>query len=143
VLSIDANVALVELRGIAHRAANHQPVLRQIGQWQASKVMLGIMSEKDDPEGRPWAEWMPSTREQREKKGTANLGLLWDRGTLLGSITVQTGLHQVDIGTRMEEGAYLQHGTNRMEARPWLGWSDGDMNEAEQMFCNFLIGVPT
>jgi hypothetical protein len=141
-LTLDANVAIVALRGIAMRAANDRPILQQIGEAQAAKVMLGIMSDKDDPEGQAWAEWRPSTEKSRQGKGNSALGLLWDQGTLLGSIRVQTGIHQVEIGTRMKEGLFLQEGTARMEARPWLGWSDSDAESAEAMYSAYILGSP-
>ena len=140
-LTIDATEAIAVLNGMAMRMAHPQPVLAQIGEFTASKVMLGIMSEKDDPEGRAWAAWMPSTREQRTKKGNVGLGLLWDEGTLLGSIRVQTSAHEVVIGTTVKEGAYLQEGTSKMAARPFLGWSEAEALMAEQFIARYIEGI--
>jgi hypothetical protein len=141
VISVDANAAVAYLNAIAARMAKPQPVLAQIGEIQASKVILGLMSDKDDPEGHAWAEWMPSTRAEREKKGNVGLGLLWDKGTLLGSIRVQTEAREVEIGTRLEEGKFLQEGTKKMEARQFLGWSAADGTRAEELVAAYIMGV--
>ncbi len=140
-ITVDNTQAVATLNAMAARMANTKPVLAQIGEFMASKVMLGIMSEKDDPDGAQWAEWMPSTREQRTKKGNVGLGLLWDDGTLLGSIRVQAGAREVVIGTNVKHGAYLQEGTTKMAARPFLGWSEADKEMTEQFVARYIEGM--
>jgi phage gpG-like protein len=100
------------------------------------------MDEKDDPEGRAWSEWQPSTREQRTRKGTAATGLLWDDGTLLHSIKVQAGLRQVTVGTDVPYAKHLQDGTRKMAARPFLGWSDETIEYAEHLIALHVQGAP-
>jgi hypothetical protein len=139
-ISTNIDEVLSVLNGMATRMANPRPALQQLGDLTASKVMLGIMSEKEDPEGHMWAAWMPSTRHQREKKGNAGLGLLWDRGDLLASIRVQTSAQQVDIGTNLKEGKYLQEGTSKMAAREFLGWSVAEGAMAEQFVARYIEG---
>ena len=140
-ITIDATEAIVVLNGMAARIANPQPALAQIGEFMASKVMLGIMSEKDDSEGHKWAAWMPSTREQREKKGNVGLGLLWDDGELLGSIRVQTSRNEVVIGTAVPFAPFLQEGTPKMQARPFLGWSLAEQSMSEEFVARYIGGL--
>ena len=140
-ITIDATEAIAVLNGMAARMANTKPVLAQIGELMASKVMLGIMEGKDDPEGRPWAEWKPRTLRERTIKGNVPLGLLRDQGTLLGSIRVQASKNEVDIGTPMIEGKWLQIGTDIMAARPFLGWSEADKGMTEQFVANYIEGL--
>jgi phage gpG-like protein len=142
-ITIDATEAIAVLNGMAARMANMQPALAQIGEFAASKVMLGLMSEKDDPDGHQWAAWMPSTREQREKKGNVGLGLLWDRGDLLGSIKVQTSRNEVVIGTTMPFAPYLQDGTPKMAARPFMGWSLAEQSMSEEFIARYIGGLAT
>jgi phage virion morphogenesis protein len=140
-ITVDANQAIAVLNGMAARMANPRPVLAQVGEFMASKVMLGLMDEKDDPDGRAWAAWMPSTREERTKKGNVGLGLLWDEGTLLGSIRVQTSAKEVVIGTTMKYGKFLQEGTSKMAARPFIGWSDAEAGMTERFIARYIEGL--
>lgn len=140
-ITIDAAGAIAVLNGMALRMADTKPVLALIGEFAASKVMLEIMSEKDDPEGHPWAAWMPSTREQRTKKGNVGLGLLWDEGTLLGSIRVQASAKEVVIGTNVKHAQYLQDGTPKMAARPIFGWSLAEQAMTEQFVARYIEGL--
>ena len=119
---ITTNVAEVVglLNGMAARVKNMAPVMARIGEHQASKVLLEIMQEKHDPEGNAWAPWMPSTRASRTKKGNVGLGLLWDRGDLLASVKVHSALDRVAIGSDSPHAGYLQDGTPKMAARPFL-----------------------
>jgi phage gpG-like protein len=142
-ITIDATEAIAVLNGMAARMANMQPALAQIGEFMASKVMLGIMSEKDDPEGHAWAAWMPATLEQRQKKGNVGLGLLWDDGELLGSIRVQTTRDSVTIGTPVKFAPYLQEGTPKMAARPFFGWSLAEQSMSEEFIARHIVGLST
>jgi hypothetical protein len=65
---------------------------------------------------------------------------LWDRGDLLASIRVQTSAQQVDIGTNLKEGEYLQEGTSKMAAREFLGWSVAEGAMAEQFVARYIEG---
>lgn len=129
------------LNAMLARVHNMAPVMARIGEHQASKVLLEIMQEKTDPNDHRWAAWKPSTRASREKKGNAALGLLWDRGDLLASIKMKAGASEVAIGTDNPHAGYLQHGTSKMEARPFLGWSDEDMAYAERLVALHIEGL--
>jgi phage gpG-like protein len=43
-----------------------------------------------------------------------------DTGRLVGSIQVNTDAKGVTVGTTLEYGRQLEHGTSQMAARPWL-----------------------
>jgi phage gpG-like protein len=141
-VTITSNVAEVVavLNGYTARMRDMRGVMDRIGTYAGNKALLSIMDEKDDPEGRPWTEWRDSTRESREKKGNARFGLLWDDGTLLASINVQAGLQQVTVGTDTPYARFLQDGTSKMAARPILGWSDEDVEYAEQLIALHVTG---
>jgi phage gpG-like protein len=140
VITTNAAEVIAALNGVIYRAEHPRPVLDRIGEHAASRVMLSIMSDKDDPEGRAWPEWQPSTRSQREAKGNAGLGLLWDRGDLLASIGVNVKRNEVQIGTNAAHAGYLQSGTRRMAARPFLGWSKQDMQIADRWVGQYIMG---
>jgi phage gpG-like protein len=139
-ITTNAAEVIALLNGVIFRAEHPKPVLERVGEHAASRVMLSIMSEKDDPDDRAWAEWQPSTRAQREAKGNAGLGLLWDRGDLLASIGVNVKRDEVQIGTNAPHAGYLQSGTSRMQARPFLGWSRQDMEVADRWVGHYIMG---
>jgi phage gpG-like protein len=140
-ITTNASEVIAALNGVLSRIRDPKPVLERIGEHQASRVMSSIMAEKDDPSGRPWADWMPSTRTQRERKGNAGLGLLWDRGDLLASIDVNVKRNEVQIGTNAKHAGYLQSGTRRMAAREIFGWGKQDADVAERWLANYIGGV--
>ena len=140
---ITTNVAEVVavLNGYTARMRDMRGTMDRIGTYAGNKVLLALMDEKDDPEGRAWSEWTQTTREQRTRKGTAATGLLWDDGTLLHSIKVQAGLRQVTVSTSVPYAHFLQDGTSKMAARPFLGWSDEDVEYAEHLIALHVQGV--
>jgi phage gpG-like protein len=142
-MTITSNVAEVVavLNGYTARMRDMRGTMDRIGTYAGNKALLAIMDEKDDPEGRAWSEWTATTRESREKKGNANLGLLWDGGTLLASIRVQAGLRNVTVSSDRPYARFLQDGTSKMAARPFLGWSDEDIEYAEQLIALHVQGV--
>lgn len=140
---IESNIAevLLVLNGMSARMADMRPVMQRIGEYQGSKILLELMEQKEDPEGHAWAAWMPSTRSEREAKGNASLGLLWDRGDLLHSIKVQPGLQSVVIGSNSKYAGFLQDGTKKMVARPFLGWSDEDIEYTGHLVAQYIEGL--
>lgn len=143
VMTIDMDAAVIELNLIVARLANPQPMLQAIGDWQAEKVRERIRTGKVDPWNSEWAPWRPRTQAAREKKGNTAQGLLWDSGKLLGSITVESGINQVVIGTPLDYAAYLQDGTGKMAERAFMGWNDEDFAVAELFGVAYLEGIPT
>jgi len=120
------------------RLAYPQPILNLIGQAAARRAEFEIRSGKHDPDGVAWAPWADGTSRSRQKKGNAEQGLLWDTGTLLGSMRVQVGATDVLIGTEVEYGHWLQDGTQRMPARRFLGWGAEGEKEAEKAMIDYL-----
>lgn len=104
---------------------NPRPLMQEIGDIIAEDIRNMISTRKVGPDDRPWAPWAPSTAKARERKGNAALGLLVDSGTLLRSITSQVigSHHTVQIGTNVHYAQYLNEGTPKMPARPFLGIS--------------------
>lgn len=139
-ISIDAAQALAELRTIQARLQFPSTVLAVIGARSADRIRLRIEHLKTDPDDDPWIEWAPSTRDSRAHKGNLAQGLLWDEGTLLHSIRVQSDASGVSIGTDLNYAGYLQDGTNRMPARPFIGWDESDVSDAEMTMLHYLEG---
>lgn len=142
-MTITTNIpeVVAVLNGYTARMRDMRPVMDRIGTYAGNKALLAIMDEKDDPEGQPWSEWQPSTRAQREAKGNAKYGLLWDSGGLLASIRVQAGLRQVTVSSDKPYAKFLHDGTSKMAARAFLGWSDEDIEYAEQLIALHVQGA--
>jgi len=100
-----------------------QEYLKKIGQVVKEDIQDRIRSTKADPQGIPWSPWKQSTLMQRIKQGTVDRGLLYNSGKLLNSFEVITDKKSFTIGTNAPYSKYLQNGTNRMVARPFMGVS--------------------
>ena len=140
---IDYALAMDELDGMLARLADPAPLLEHIGLYEVAEARERIQRSKDDPLGYAWAPWMPSTAAQRARKGNADQGLLWDTGALLDSITASVAGNTVTIGSAVDYAGYLQDGTDRMAARPFLGWSADALAFYEHLTSEYLAGALT
>lgn len=134
----DFSQAKAYLARLQARLANPQPVLAMIGRAAMLRAQREIETGKHDPEGHPWAPWSDDTANARRRRGNAARGILYDEGTLLHSMSVQVGAASVVIGTEVPYAEYLQDGTRRMPARPFLGWGEGAEQEAEHTMIEYL-----
>lgn len=128
------------LNGMLARMTNMAPVMAEIGANQVHAIQERIIEEKRDPDGLAWAPWRPFTRNERETKGNAAQGLLWDTGTLLHSIIAQPGANGVVIGTSVPYAHDLQEGVG-MAKRPFIGWSSEGKQVAEHFAVRYIEGL--
>lgn len=139
-MTFNDNGALVQLGGLLARMTNMQPVMTEIGAREVYSIQERIIETKEDPDGHAWAAWRPFTRSQREAKGNADKGLLWDSGTLLRSIAATPSHAGVIIGTSIPYANDLQFGVG-MAPRPFIGWSEEGKSVAEHSVVRYLEGV--
>lgn len=137
-ITIDISEAMAGLAVIAARAEDSQPLMEAIGKQQSGEVQQRIQRDKTTPWGASWAPWRPSTQRARERKGNAAQGLLWDKGTLLQSVRFDADTHEIVIGADVPYAGYLQDGTDRMEARAFLGWNEDEFPIIEALAVMFL-----
>ena len=118
----DVQAAIGDIRT---RVENPRALMQEIGDVIAEDIKNMITKRKMGPDDKPWAPWAPSTAKARKRKGNAGQGLLWDTGRLLRSIKAQViGSHNtVQIGTDVKYAGWLNNGTEKMPARPFLGVS--------------------
>jgi phage gpG-like protein len=140
-LEIDFGSAMAELDALLARLMDPAPLLEAIGAATVEHARDNITSLKLDPEGEQWAPWMPRTAAARRRKGNASQGLLWDTGTLLDSIHADVAGDLLTVGTPVSYAGYLQGGTEKMVARPFLGWSEDALAFAETMAADYLAGA--
>lgn len=129
------------MNGMLARMANMAPAMAEIGANQVHSIQERIIEGKADPDGIAWAPWRPFTRDQREGKGNAAQGLLWDTGALLHSIIAQPGANGVVIGTSVPYAHDLQEGVG-MTRRPFIGWSEEGKQVAEHFAVRYIEGLP-
>lgn len=121
----EVNAAVGELT----RKLNDKNMMQEVGDIIVEDIRHRIAVTKTDPNDKPWAPWAPSTAKARERKGNAALGLLFDSGNLLRSITAEVKNHgskggvSVYIGSNVKYAGWLNDGTEKMPARPFLGVS--------------------
>jgi phage virion morphogenesis protein len=140
-MTIDMAVAIAEMDGILLRLHDTAPALRHIGERAVATVQGEIMRGKSSPEGEAWAPWQPMTVRERTMKGNTAQGLLWDTGALLHSIRAEESPNQVAIGSDEDYALELQFGRNdfpRMEARPFLGWSADELDQASFIVASYI-----
>ncbi len=124
-MTIQAQQVLAVLNRLANW--NRALWLEEVGKHNKAEIRQRIYSTKRDPEGGAWPPWRESTARKRNKKGNAEQGLLWDEGHLLNSIRSEIVGWNVQTGSDVHYGRYLQYGTQYMEERPFIGWSPEDI----------------
>ena len=84
---------------------------------------LGIMADavrriqRGPATGRLYQRYKPRRQHRASAPGEAPQS---DTGRLAGSVQVDNRGEVADVGTNLDYGEYLEHGTTKMAARPWL-----------------------
>ena len=106
---------------VSRKWTSRRDFLKQLGEDLGEEAIRRIEKTKSSPEGQKWKPWASSTAKARRKEGSAGLGLLLRTGTLRDSIGYQVQGDKVIVMTNVPYARYLQHGTSKMPARPFLG----------------------
>jgi len=107
--------------------------LQIAGQTEVQNTKQRIASEKIAPDGTSWKPWSMSTLRQRQKEGNVSLGLLNRTGALISSIAYKLTKNTLTIFSSASYAKYLQLGTSKMPARPFIGWSTDGVNKVRQL----------
>ena len=86
-----------------------------------------------------WSPLASSTIKARTRKGYYPGKMLQVTGALKSSISYEATNEGVSIGVGMEYGKYLQQGTSKMDARPFLVIQEDDLEEIGQEAIRFLM----
>lgn len=113
---------------------NPSRILRTVGREETQSARNRIRFTKRDPEGKGWAPWRPATLFSRIEKGNAGQGLLWDTGALLKNFYFRVTKDGLVIVNRMPYAGFLQQGTSKMRARPFLAWSGRSISRLKDRF---------
>ncbi len=114
------------------RTSNLRPVMGEIAETMRTSVEQNFKQESGrEPisgRGGAWADLAPSTKKARAKKGKTGRKLQVT-GMLLGSLTKQTTATEALLGTNKKYARYLNDGTKRMPARPFMVIQEADKQE--------------
>lgn len=131
-----------QLTRLAGRLQDLTSVMSSIGGLVEGSTRRRIAEEKTTPEGDPWKPLSARTiAAKTSRSGKTRGGILVDRGNLLKSITHEAAADSVIIGSVMLYARWLQEGTQRMEARPFLGLSDKDYRDIDELLADWLNGL--
>ena len=120
---------------------NLTPLMQAIGSVLEGSTRQRF-ADKQSPNGVAWAVLMPAT--VKAKNGRSNI--LVDSGDLIRSITFHATSDSVMVGTDRPYGKYHQTGTKKadgstkMVARPWLGLSQQDQFDINDLIVGYLAG---
>ena len=119
------------------RLASKDKLLENIGQFLVTSTRTRIRTTKTSPDGTAWAPWAPSTAAARLKTGGT---LLYQTGALFNSIKATTDDEFVYVSSELPYAPSLQHGTPKMPARPYLGFSESDSQYIIRQTARHLFG---
>ena len=110
----------------------------------AAQTQRRILHEKRGPSGRRWLDWSPRYARTRERTDTsgrhARHGLLVSEGHLLTDLYPRVEGDEGAVGTNLPYAARHQFGHENTPARPFLGFSDDNINELEDITASFMGG---
>ena len=114
--------------GVAQMADN-------LGNLIADQTVRRIKNEKTAPDGTPWAPWSGAYAKTRNTGNRHAQSLLIDseRLGLLGSIQQYVSGDVVTVGSNMVYAAIHQFGGRGIPARPYLGLSEQNRREIEDL----------
>lgn len=115
-------------------------LLRVVGAEVESQTRIRIQEEKRSPEGELWPSLAFSTEERYEDlgKSTDRSRLLQFEGRLLDSIESMVMGDDLLIGSNLEYARVHQMGSDTIPAREYLGISDKNQLDIEQMVADFI-----
>lgn len=102
-----------------------------------SQTRRRLELEKTGPDGGAWAPWSEAYADSRH----SGHSLLIDTQGMLDSIESGSSGLEAKVGVYVNHAGFLQFGTDKMPARPYLGLSADNRAEIEQLVVDMLDGV--
>lgn len=126
-VSVKDNISKVVDRRL--KKIGNKKFLNAIARREVEETRRRIKTTKVGPDGSPWSPWKNSTLRARIRRGTVAGGILYETGRLWRSIQGRLVNTTIRISANAPYARYLQHGTFKMAARPFLGWSTQRIRE--------------
>ena len=141
--NVSVNIKEIEalakkLKGYALTPAQEESLLKSLGVEIEAQISERIESTKRDPEGKTWTELADKTRQYLLKHFPSARPPLWRTGELLDTIESQVSGGVLLTGATKEYAGYLQEGTKRMPARPFIGLSAQDIADLADLIDAWL-----
>lgn len=121
------------LSQLTERMADLTEPMLGIGMLLETSISERIRNSKQSPDGEDWADVKGKERDQI----LIGLGM---QGGLLSGITSVADSHSVIAGSDKFYAQFLQMGTRRMVARPFLGISPQDEQDIADMLLDEWLG---
>lgn len=138
-IRVNADDAKLKLGKLVKQLKNPREMMREVSDIIVEDIKERIIHTKTDPQGKRWAPWAPSTAEARQKDGTVALGLLYKTGDLANSIVAtMKGAKSFEVGSNAEYAKYLQEGTDKMPARPFVGISKRAQKGIKEVISQYM-----
>ena len=128
------------LQNALNALKNPKPALDKVGDILVQSTIARLLFTKKNPiTGNQWPRWALGTLKARERKGNDSQGLLVDSGRLSQSIRKQIQGRRVVVGSQgVPYAQFLQNGTNRMPARPFIGISPEDRRDIHSAMVEYF-----
>ena len=110
-------------------SAKSLDALRDLGAQEVENARSRVTTTKVGPDGTPWAPWALATLRERTRAGNVAQGLLNVTGALAQSIQWKLTGKNLIIYSDSPYAQWHQNGTDRMPARPFLGWSQAGLTD--------------
>lgn len=129
-----------DLDKLSKKLQNPRPFLEATGEAFLERTKQRIRTLKRAPDDTKWAPWASSTAQARRREGSSSSGLLFRTGQLHDNLTYKVQGQKVSIQDKSPYGRYLQNGTSKMPARPYLGVGQWEEKKSGELWRKFLNG---
>lgn len=113
---------------------NLDTVFKKIGQFEMRQTRRRIRITKESPDKVAWKGWAPGTIKARWNKGNLSQGLLYDTKTMHDLFVLTHSNNHMSLKAGVDYAKFLQDGTENMDARPFMGWSEVSLEFIERSF---------
>ncbi|NEP53681.1 MAG: phage virion morphogenesis protein [Moorea sp. SIO3C2] len=107
--------------------------MREVANYMDAQTRQRFIKEVD-PDGKSWAPLAPSTISQK-RSGV----ILRETGLLVNSFRSSSNHDTATLSNPVFYGVFLQFGTQKILARPFLGISGQDVDNIERIIIDYLL----
>jgi phage virion morphogenesis protein len=131
---LDARV-LAEIDRVFARlgSAGVEQIADEVSMMMEDQTKRRIKTEKTAPDGTPWAPWSDRYALTRNTGNSTQHSLLINEENLLNSVQRYSTGDTASVASRTPYSAIHQFGGRGIPARPYLGLSDANRREIEEL----------
>lgn len=137
-VTVDDKKARRQIRKLRKSVKDMRPAFNQVADQEIKNAQYRIRTSKMTPDGKQWQPWAYSTMKQRVREGNVSKGLLFKTGMLLNKFFKKVTSARLTISNKAPYARYLQEGTSRMPARPFLGWGKETVKQSEKTLLDYF-----